>query len=95
MKHTKTICTVMICILCMFNYEEAKAQGLSLSFNLTETDTLANMIAESKKYNIESLTLSGYVNEENTKYIQDLNSIGQLKILDLSSVTHLCGYLYP
>lgn len=78
----------------MLNLSLSKAQGLSLSFNLTETDTLANMIAESKKYDITSLTLTGYVNEENTKYIKDLNTNGCLTSLDLSGVSHICTYYY-
>ena len=76
----------------MLNLSESKAQGLSLTFNLTENDNLASMIAESKKYEISSLTLSGYVNEENTKYIKDLNAKGRLLSLDLSGVKQISTY---
>lgn len=76
----------MLCIV------RANAQGLSLSFNLTETDTLAKMIAASKKYDISSLTLSGYISEINTKYIKDLNENGRLTNLNLSGVTQMCTY---
>lgn len=86
------IILILICMLNMLNLPKSKAQGLSLSFNLTEKDTLENMIADSKKYEISSLTLSGYVNEENTKYIKDLNTKGRLLSLDLSGVSHICGY---
>lgn len=81
---------ILICILSMLNLSESIAQGLSLSFNLTETDLLANMIADSKKYKISSLTLSGYVNQENVKYIKDLNLNGTLVNLDLSDASHIC-----
>ena len=73
-------------IFCMLCLVKANAQGLSLSFNLKETDTLANMIADSKKYDIASLTLAGHINDVNTKYIQDLNLNGKLSNLDLSNV---------
>ena len=81
--------TLLVCILSLLNLSETRAQGLSLSFDLIETDTLANMIADSKKYDIESLTLSGYVNDANTKYIQDLNQNGKLISLDLSNIVHI------
>lgn len=80
---------LMTALVSMLNFMGANAQGLSLSFNLTETDTLANMIAKSKKYDITSLTLSGYVNDVNTLYIQDLNQKGKLTSLDLSDVTYI------
>ena len=81
---------ILICILSMLNLSESIAQGLSLSFNLTESDLLANMIADSKKYKISSLTLSGYVNQENVEYIKDLNLNGTLVNLDLSDASHIC-----
>jgi len=91
MKKNKLIVIITI-IVSYFNISINNAQSLSLSFNLTETDYLADMIAESKKYNIESLTLSGYVNEENTKFIIDLNEKGTLKELILSGVSKLQTY---
>jgi len=68
-----------------------KAQGLSLSFDLTENDTLAYMIAESKKYDITSLKLSGILNAENTNYIRDLNLNGALNTLDISGLQIIKG----
>lgn len=87
---SKFILTCMLSLLCLVR---ANAQGLSLSFNLSETDTLENMIAESKKYDITSLTLSGYVNDVNVSYIKDLNSTGKLDYLDLSDVTYVSAKL--
>lgn len=86
---TTILSKVLIVLLCSVSYITTHAQGLSLSFNLSETDTLANMIADSKKYNIESLTLSGYVNDVNTKYIQELNQKGKLESLDLSNIEYI------
>lgn len=86
---SKIICAAILNILC---FAKSDAQGLSLSFNLTETDTLANMIADSKKYEIASLTLSGYVNSANTLYIIKLNKEGKLRNLDISEVSHFDYY---
>ena len=90
--------TIQLCLIvflaCFAGGTEIKSQGLSLSLNLTETDTLANMIAASKKYEISSLTLSGYINEENTKFIKDLNTNGGLRHLNLSNVSQICAYYY-
>ena len=85
----KTISRLILLVMLMSvtSLSKVYSQGLSLSFNLTETDTLANMIAESKKYDITSLTLSGYVNDVNTSYILDLNTNGNLKNLDLKGCT--------
>ena len=83
--------TLLVCILSMLNLSETRAQGLSLSFNLSETDTLANMIAESKKNDITELTLSGVINIPNADYIIDLNNKGSLQKIDLSNVTALHG----
>jgi hypothetical protein len=88
----KNLFVILIIIMSAINLSTVKAQDLSLSFSLTETDNLADMIADSKKYDISSLTLSGYVNENNIKYIQDLNTNGNLQTLDLSDVTHICTY---
>ena len=84
-------CIILICILSMLNLFKSYAQGLSLSFNLTEKDTLANMIAESKKYSINELILSGVINIPNATFIRDLNKNGSLKVLDLSKVESLHG----
>lgn len=89
---TTILSKVLIVLLCSVNYITTHAQGLSLSFNLSETDTLANMIAESKKYDIESLTLAGYINSTNVLYIIDLNNNGRLKDLDISKVSHFDYY---
>lgn len=78
-------------IFCMLCFVRANAQGLSLSFDLTEEDTLANMIADSKKYSIKSLKLSGIISSVNMNYIRDLNIGGSLKILDLSGVLSIQG----
>lgn len=75
----------------MLNLPQSNAQRLSLSFNLTETDTLANMIAESKKYIINELILSGVINIPNANYIRDLNKNGSLRVLNLSNVESLHG----
>ena len=80
----------MIALVSTLNFIGANAQGLSLSFNLTETDTLANIIAASRKYEISSLTLSGYINRENVDYIKNLNANGTLVNLDLSDASHVC-----
>ena len=56
---TTILSKVLIVLLCSVRFSTIYAQGLSLVFNLSETDTLANMIAKSKKYNISELTLSG------------------------------------
>ena len=88
MKTTK-LTKVLIVLLCSVSFITTHAQGLSLSFNLSETDTLSNMIAESKKYDISSLTLSGYVNDVNTQYIQDLNLKGNLNTLDLTDLKYI------
>ena len=82
---------LLVCVLSMLDFSETSAQGLSLSFNLTMTDTLANMIADSKKYDIVSLTLVGVVNEENVVYIKDLIKNGHLKNMDISGATHVCA----
>lgn len=79
-------------LACFGGTTEIKSQVLSLSFNLSETDTLANMIANSKKYDISSLTISGYVNSANTLYIIDLNNKGNLRNLDISKVSHIDYY---
>lgn len=91
MKTMKTmkLYIVISFLACFAGINELNAQGLSLTFNLTETDTLANMIANSKKYEITSLTLSGYINEVNTQYILDLNLKGKLKKLDLEKCTDI------
>ena len=88
MKTTK-LSKVLIVLLCSVSFITTHAQGLSLSFNLSETDTLSNMIADSKKYDISSLTLSGYVNDVNTQYIQDLNLKGNLNTLDLTDLKYI------
>ena len=85
----KIILACMLCTLCLMR---ANAQGLSLSFNLTETDTLANMIADSKKYEISSLTIKGFINATNIKYILDLNENGNLRYLDMSNASHVSTY---
>ena len=71
----KNLKIILICVMCITCLIKSSAQGLSLTFNLNENDTLANMIADSKKYDIESFTLSGYVNSVNTLYIINLNNI--------------------
>ena len=91
MKTTK-LSKVLIVLLCSVSFITTHAQGLSLSFNLSETDTLSNMIADSKKYEISSLTLSGYINSDNTQYIIDLNKNGKLRNLDVSKISDLDYY---
>ena len=86
---TTLLSKVLIVLLCSVSFITTHAQGLSLSFNLSETDTLSNMIADSKKYDISSLTLSGYVNDVNTQYIQDLNLKGNLNTLDLTDLKYI------
>ena len=88
---TTLLSKVLIVLLCSVSFITTHAQGLSLSFNLNETDTLSNMIADSKKYDITELTLSGVINIPNADYIIDLNSKGSLRKIDLSNVTALHG----
>ena len=88
---TTILSKVLFVLLCSVRFSTIYAQGLSLVFNLSETDTLANMIAESKKYNISELTLSGEINIPNADYIRDLNKNGSLKNLNLANVTVLQG----
>lgn len=83
---------VLIVLLCSVSFITTHAQGLSLSFNLTENDNLENMIADSKKYEIISLTLSGYVNGANIKYITDINKNGKLRFLNLKDCLYLETY---
>lgn len=83
---------VLIVLLCSVSFITTHAQGLSLSFNLTENDKLENMIADSKKYEIISLTLSGYVNGANIKYITDINKNGKLRFLNLKECLYLETY---
>ena len=64
---------ILICILSMLNLYESQAQVFSYFFDFSETDTLTNMIAGSKKYEISSLALFGYVDETKTKNIQGNN----------------------
>lgn len=90
MKTTK-LSKVLIVLLCSVSFITTHAQGLSLSFNLSETDTLANMIAESKKYDITELTLSGVINIPNANYIRNLNKNGKLKSLNMGNVIGLHG----
>ena len=80
---TTLLSKVLIVLLCSVSFITTHAQGLSLSFNLNETDTLSNMIADSKKYDITELTLSGVINIPNADYIIDLNSKGSLRKIDL------------
>ena len=88
---TTILSKVLIVLLCSVSFVTTHAQGLSLSFNLSETDTLANMIAESKKYDITELTLSGVINIPNANYIRDLNQNGKLKSLNMGNVIGLHG----
>lgn len=88
---TTLLSKVLIVLLCSVSFITTHAQGLSLSFNLNETDTLSNMIADSKKYDITELTLSGVINIPNADYIIDLNNKGSLRKIDLSNVTALHG----
>ncbi len=88
---TTILSKVLIVLLCSVSFITTHAQGLSLSFNLSETDTLANMIAESKKYDITELTLSGVINIPNANYIRNLNKNGKLKSLNMGNVIGLHG----
>ena len=89
---TIKLSSVIAFLACLAVINEINAQGISLSFNLTKNDTLANMIADSKKYDIKSLTLSGYVNEANIKFITDINKNGTLRFLNLKDCSFVETY---
>lgn len=80
-----------------FNNEEGK----SVTVNVAKAGTLSDLISSKKKYQITNLTITGYLNGTDIKFIREMAgtivkgekdfSVGSLSVLDLSGANIVAG----
>ena len=96
MKSTKHLILIILALISLnVNAEEA----VSLTINVETAGTLPDLIPSSQKYEITNLTLTGFLNGNDIRYIREMagkdlegvNTEGKLSVLDLSKAHIVAG----
>jgi len=97
---SKIILKSLIIISCLLLSLNMKAQDVAITIHVETAGTLPTLIAESKKYQITNLTLTGELNGTDIRYIREMagrpfdsNKLteGELSLLDISNAKIVKG----
>jgi len=95
-KIIRSLSLTAICLLLSFNLQ---AQDVSYTVNVATAGTLSSLIPSANKYLITNLTLSGYLNGTDIRYIREMagryyngsSTVGKLSILNLANANIVEG----